>query len=87
MHEMTLLRGLMKQIERIARDEKAEAVTVVRVQLGALSHISPDHFREHFEHSARGTVAEKARLEVEQLTDIHDPNAQEILLASLDVPE
>jgi hydrogenase nickel incorporation protein HypA/HybF len=87
MHEMTLLVGLMKQIERIAREEKANAVSVVRVKLGALSHISPEHFREHFEHAALGTVAEGAVLEVTQLTDINDPNAQEILLESLDVSD
>lgn len=85
MHEMTLLAGLMKQIERIAKEQNATNVTTVRVKLGALSHISPDHFREHFVHAARNTPAQDATLEVEQLTDTQDPNAQEILLESIDV--
>ena len=87
MHEFTLLAGIMKQIDQIAKQHNADKVSVVRIKLGALAHISPDHFREHFEHSAQGTVAEHAKLEVEQLTDTEDPNAQEIILESIDVEE
>lgn len=87
MHEMTLLAGMMKQIGTIAKEQNAKRVTTVRVALGALSHITPDHFREHFEHAALNTVADGATLEVEQLTDMNDPNAQEIILKSIDVED
>jgi len=50
-------------LERVAGDARAERVTAVRVRLGALSHFTPEHFREHFDHAARGTVAEGAAVE------------------------
>ena len=87
MHEMSLMADLFRKIEAIATDENAKRVTRVRVKLGALAHITPDHFREHFEQAAAGTVAEGAQLDVEALTDESDPNAQDILLDSVDVDE
>ena len=48
--------------------------------------MSPEpHFREHFEEAIVGTVAEGARLDVKQCDDEHDPNAQDILLQSVDI--
>ena len=77
----------MRQIEEIARTENAEKVTCVRVKLGALSHISPDHFRDHFRNETGGTIAEGAELQIEVQDDIYDPMAQEIILDSIDVGE
>lgn len=85
MHEWTLINGLMNKIESIAKSEKARSVKKVKVRLGALSHLSAGHFREHFEEASRGTLAEGAVLEVEELTDETDPNAQNIVLDSLEV--
>lgn len=82
MHEMSLLRGLFKQIESVARDSKAERVTVVRLKVGPLAHIEPDHLREHFVEAAHGTVAECARLEIETTDDLH-----ELTLESVDIDE
>lgn len=80
MHEMSLLRGLMKQIAEEAAAHGASKVTVVRLKLGPLAHIEPDHLRGHFAESARGTIADGARLEIETTTDLH-----ELTLESLDV--
>lgn len=85
MHEFSLMADLMRKIELVAADNNAERVTRVRVWLGALSHITPEHFREHFEDGTRGTVAEGAELEVEASNDETHPEAQQILLRSLDV--
>lgn len=85
MHEMSLLRDLMKKIDTIATDNDAQKITCVRVNIGALAHISGDHFREHFEQAARNTLAEGAQLEVVELTDTSDPHAQDIMLDSVDV--
>ncbi len=87
MHEQSLMADLMKQIESIARKQGAAKIVCVNVKLGALSHISADHFKVHFVQAAKGTCAEHARLEVEILKDVHNPNAQEILLDSLEVEE
>ncbi|WP_018863238.1 MULTISPECIES: hydrogenase maturation nickel metallochaperone HypA [unclassified Thioalkalivibrio] len=85
MHEFSLMADLMRKIEQVAADNNAERVTRVRVWLGALSHITPEHFREHFEDGTRGTLAEGAELEVETSDDETHPEAQQILLRSLDV--
>lgn len=87
MHEYSLMADLLRKIVRIADETKAERVTSVKVKLGALSHITADHFREHFEEAIRGTVVDGATLRIEQMTDQADPNAQEIVLESVDVYE
>lgn len=87
MHEMSLIHDLMRKIKTIASDQHATRVAGVKVRIGALAHISADHFREHFEEEGKGTIAEGARLEVEMLTDENDPQAQDIILDSVEVEE
>jgi hydrogenase nickel incorporation protein HypA/HybF len=87
MHEMSLMNDLMNKIESIAREHDAPRVVGVRVWLGALSHISPGHFKEHFVEGAKGTRAEGAVLDIETSDDATDEHAQEILLRSVDVGE
>lgn len=83
MHELALTNGLMRQIERLAQEHNAHRVTEVTVRLGALSHISASHFREHFDQAAMGSLAQGAHMVIEEAVDIQDPNAQEILLVDL----
>jgi hydrogenase nickel incorporation protein HypA/HybF len=85
MHEQSLMNNLMNKILSLAEKEKATQVTKVSVKLGALSHMSPEHFIEHFNISAKGTIAENATIDTEEDQDINDPNAQSILLKSIDV--
>ncbi len=85
MHELSLMADLMAKVESIARQQRAERVVTVNVQLGALAHISASHLREHFLQAAVGTVAEDARLEVDESTDPEDRHAQDILLESIEV--
>ena len=84
MHESSLVSALVQQLEAVSREQHGRIVTV-KVRLGALSRISPEHFREHFEQGVRGTVAEGAVLEVETPSDVHDPRAQEVVLDSVEV--
>jgi hydrogenase nickel incorporation protein HypA/HybF len=85
MHELSLFADLMRKIEAVAREQGARRVVGVHVTLGALSHLSPAHFLEHFEQLSPGTVAEGARLEVAVNPDTSDPRAQEIVLDSVEV--
>lgn len=85
MHEASLMRGLMNKIETMARSEKATKVTHVSIWVGALSHMSDAHFREHFVQSSKATLAEGAELNIEVSTDVHDPNAQELMLRSIEI--
>ena len=85
MHEMSLMADLMRKIDTVAQEQEARRVTRVTVTLGALSHLSAAHFREHFEHAARGTISENAELDITVSSDTRDPRAQDIWLHSVDV--
>ena len=85
MHEHALIDTLMRRIGEIAAAEGARKVVRASVWLGALSHMSPDHFREHFDQAAAGTLAEHAAIEVTLSDDIHDPNATSVLLRGVEV--
>lgn len=87
MHELSLINNLLHKIKDIAQKENARKVTGVKVRLGALSHISADHFREHFMDGTRNTIADGATLETEVSNDLNDAHAQEILLLSIDVDQ
>ncbi len=87
MHESSLLKNLLRKIKTIAEENNSDKVIGVKVKLGALANISPDHFREHFDQAVVGTLAEGAKLDVEALTDMSDPHAQEIILDSVEVME
>lgn len=85
MHEASLMNDLMHKIGTVVQEQSGKRAVSVQVRLGALSHFSIEHFREHFERAAQGTVAENANLEIELSSDIQDPHAQEILLESVEV--
>ena len=85
MHEFSLITDLLNKITSIAREQCARKVIGVTVKLGALSHISPDHFREHFVHASQGTIAEGARLNIEFMTDVTDPQSQDVLIQNIEV--
>ena len=85
MHEQTLMRDVMSRIDEIARDEGAIRVIRVRVRLGALSHVTPAHFCEHFEDAARGTLAEGAAVDAEVVGDARSARAQDVVLESVEI--
>jgi hydrogenase nickel incorporation protein HypA/HybF len=85
MHEASLMRGLMTKLQSLAREQGATRVKGVRVWLGALSHFTVEHFREHFEEASRGTCTQDAALEIELSADIADPRAQDVILQSVDM--
>lgn len=85
MHEFSLLKDLLGKIKAIAEENTSDKVISVKVKLGALAHISPEHFREHFDNAVVGTLAEDAKLEIETLTDMSDPHAQEVILDSVEL--
>ena len=79
------MEDLVREIELRAEQGGGHRVTRIRVRLGALSHFTPEHFREHFEDAAAGTVAEEAVVEAETRTDPTEPAAQGVVLEELDV--
>lgn len=87
MHEASIMNDLMAKIRDIAKKEGVTRVTGIEVWLGALSHMSAEHFREHFEESSKGSIAEGARLDVECSDDIRHPDAQTIMLRSIEAED
>ena len=85
MHEQALMRDLMQKITAEAETEGATRVTRISVRLGALSHLTEAHFREHFEEASRGTVAEGAAVDAKLAIDPTEPDAQGVVLESIEV--
>jgi hydrogenase nickel incorporation protein HypA/HybF len=86
-HEQSLIEALLRQLEEVAAAEGASKVTAVRVWCGALSHFTPEHFREHFERAAAGTLAEGAEVDVELSDEATHPDAAGIRLESVEVED
>jgi hydrogenase nickel incorporation protein HypA/HybF len=84
-HEKALMDDLMRKLESEAKAEDGRRVIRIRVRLGALSHFTEAHFREHFEHASRGTIAEGAEVEAELRTDPTEPDAQGVVLESIEL--
>ena len=84
MHERALLADLIREIEETAHEEAATRVVAVNIHVGPMSHMTPEHFVEHFLDAARGTIAEGAACHV-GVIDPRDPLAQSIVLESIEL--
>lgn len=67
MHEMALCEGIIGIVEDEARKGSFDKVTVVCVEIGALSHVAPEALKFCFEAVAARTIARGARLEIVEL--------------------
>jgi hydrogenase nickel incorporation protein HypA/HybF len=85
MHEQALMKDVMREIEEVALAGGAVRVTRIGVRLGALSHFSPEHFREHFVDASRDTIAEGAEVDAVVEQDIADPRAGDVVLERIEV--
>lgn len=84
MHEMSVLNSLMNKVSQLAAEQGSHRVTGLKVRLGALSHFTNEHFQQHFEIASKGSVAEGATLHVTLMQDETDPNAQGVVLESIE---
>jgi len=64
MHEMALAESMLGIVEDTARRNGGSRVTTVRLEIGALSHVEPDALRFCFDAVTRGSLAERAVLEI-----------------------
>ena len=85
MHERALIADVMRKVESVAAREGAGRVVRLEVRLGALSHFTPAHFREHFADVSRGTVAEGAEVDAIVDHDVAAEHAQDVILESVEV--
>jgi hydrogenase nickel incorporation protein HypA/HybF len=84
-HELSLIAGLLRRIDAVAKSQHASRVVAVSVWIGALAHVSSEHFAEHFGRAATGTIAEGAKLHATVSGDTAHAHAQDILLESIEV--
>lgn len=85
MHERALMDDLLRKVLAVAEAEGAEAVLRIRVRLGALSHFTPEHFREHWEDASRGTLAQGAEVDARLDGELTGEAAQGVVLESVEV--
>ncbi|MCS6768640.1 MAG: hydrogenase maturation nickel metallochaperone HypA [Candidatus Nitrosocaldus sp.] len=85
MHELALIRDIIARLEAIAAENSARRISRIRLRVGALSHISPDAFREQFKMMAGGrSVLDGTTIEI-YVADEMDEHAQDVLLESVDI--
>lgn len=83
MHEHSLIRNLVEKIQQLANEQHGKLVAA-KLRLGALAHISAEHLQEHFQQETAGTPLEGLRLHIVEHSDVHHPEAQDIILDSLE---
>ena len=59
----------------------------ISVRLGELSGLSAAHLQETFLALAAGSALEHTSLQVEIVSDVHDPGIQELRLVSVEVAD
>jgi hydrogenase nickel incorporation protein HypA/HybF len=83
MHESKLVGDILSEIQRVARANSANSVETVRIEIGALSHVTPDGFAGHFAVASHGTVAQGAFLDITKSENQGAPDALDIRLVSI----
>jgi hydrogenase nickel incorporation protein HypA/HybF len=84
-HELATIRDLVAKVEQVALENDATRVVRIKVKLGALSHFTAEHFLEHWQDAAAGTIAEGCKIESELCEDPTDPNAQGVVLEDVEI--
>ena len=64
MHEMSLAEGVLQLIEDAASEQGFARVTMVCLEIGALSSVEPESLAFCFDAVTRGSIAAGARLEM-----------------------
>ncbi len=67
MHEDSLVRALLRQVEDLLRQHTAARATRVKVTIGEFSGVEPDLLELAFARQAHATAARGARLNVERV--------------------
>ena len=86
MHEARLIRDLVSKIEEIAQEEHVDHIDGVKIEIGAMSHVTPESLEGHFELLTHHSPAEHAHLDIDRSTDPSAPDAYDIRLVSVSVP-
>ena len=85
MHEAGLVRDLVRKADAVVTAEDADRATSITVRIGALSHLSAEHLRSHFDSASRDTALEGADLVVEIDEDPSAADAMVLVLVAVEV--
>ena len=66
MHELSICRALMEEVERVARDERAQRIVSVTVRVGPLAGVEPALLASAYPLASAGTLAAHSRLILER---------------------
>lgn len=83
-HE-AIIEDLISKIEEHAEENDAARVVEVKLKVGALVNIDTDDFREEFAEALVSTIADGARIDIVVSNDPDDPDAEEVILQSVQV--
>lgn len=67
MHELSVCQALVRQLQDIAREQRAARITRVVVQIGPLSGVEPELLRHAYPVASAGSAAADAALVLEAL--------------------
>jgi hydrogenase nickel incorporation protein HypA/HybF len=67
MHELSVCQGMLSQMQAIATEHGARAITGVTVQIGPLSGVEPELLAQAFSIASAGGIADGARLQLDSL--------------------
>jgi hydrogenase nickel incorporation protein HypA/HybF len=65
MHELAVTEAILSVVLKSAEREAAKQVRTVSLRIGEFSDLKAEWIQRYFDYLAKGTVAEKARIEVE----------------------
>ena len=65
MHEMSICQGLIRQVESLARENRAGQVDIIVLSVGPLSGVDPELLHRAFTIARMGSVAQQAELLIE----------------------
>jgi hydrogenase nickel incorporation protein HypA/HybF len=85
MHEEAMLRDVIRKAEEVARESGPGRVTRVRLWVGARSHLAGPELEARWVHAVHGTALSGARVDIEVSRDAAHPNAESIVLQSVDL--
>jgi hydrogenase nickel incorporation protein HypA/HybF len=83
MHESKLVTDIISAIESAASANDVDQVEIVRIEIGALSHVTADGFSGHFILASQGTVADGARLDITKSGNVDAADALDVRLVSI----
>lgn len=67
MHEVSLMKNLLETVERAASGESGGPIKVIHLRIGEMSGVNIDALTFAFDVLKKGTVAERGKLEFEQV--------------------